>query len=376
MKQRLWNLTRIGARSWPWRRAWGSITADPNPLSVQDARGLGSTTLSWISRHTELVEVRVGAPDGPLVSRTGPCGQVTVGPWVCAGMRFFLQNVSGGIPLTPQGTLDVVQIRVPGAGRQQAPRRLLDRLFGDLVHRRLEEFHRRNNEPPAVGKVSFGSLRRLTPVSNHFGFERGLPIDRFYVEAFLADCAQDVQGVVLEIGDNPYTLRFGSGRVTKSDVLNLEDTPAATIVADLTSADHLPSDYYDCIILTQTLQYIYDFRAAVRTLHRLLRPGGVLLATFPGITHTADDPSEAPRGWSFTPFSARRLFTEYFPAAAVQVRSFGNVLAAASFLYGLAAGELTKDELDYHHPGYDLVIAVRAVKPPDHEPAETRSSGS
>jgi SAM-dependent methyltransferase len=291
-------------------------------------------------------------------------------------MRFFLQDVSGGNALTSEGSLDMVQISFPGAGQRPAPRRLPNSLFDDLVYRLLERYHRRNNELPAVGRVSFGSLRRLTPISSHFGFERGLPIDRFYIEAFLADCAQDVRGVVLEIGDNSYTLRFGSGRVTTSEMLNLEDSPAATIVADLTKADHLPSDCYDCIILTQTLHFIYDFRAAVRSVHRLLRPGGVLLATFPGITHTTDDPSSSPRSWSFTPFSAQRTFAEYFPAAAVQVRSFGNVLAAASFLYGLSAGELTKDELDYHHPGYDLVIAVRAVKPPAEEPAKTRSTRS
>src|SRR5918994_645327 len=137
---------------------------------------------------------------------------------------------------------------------------------------------------PPVGRVRFGSLRRLTPVSREFGFDRGLPIDRYYIESFLARQAGDIQGHVLEIKDRTYTRKYGGSSVQVSDVLDMiEDSPQVTIVADLASAPHVPSDTFDCIICTQTLHLIYDVRLVVQTLYRVLKPGGVLLATIPGI---------------------------------------------------------------------------------------------
>ena len=217
---------------------------------------------------------------------------------------------------------------------------------------------------PPVGQVEFGSLRRLTPISPVYGFDRGRPIDRHYIESFLAEHAADVQGRVLEVEDDVYTRRFGGRRVTRSDVLHLRaGHPGATIIADLTEAGNIPSDAFDCVILTQTLQYIYDLRAALATLRRILRPGGVLLATFPGLSRTSDPQWSDTWHWNLTSRSARRLFGEFFPAAATRVGGHGNVLAATAFLYGLAVAELRPGELDYYDPGFEICITVRAVRP-------------
>jgi len=153
------------------------------------------------------------------------------------------------------------------------------------LYRLLRSSRHRVEDSPDVGTVRFGDLRRLNPISRVFGFDRGTPIDRYYIEKFLARYAADIRGRVLEVGDDSYTREFGGGRVTQSDVLHVsENNPHATIVADLADAAHVPSNSFDCIVLTQTLHLIYDVRAAVSTLHRILRPGGVLLATIPGIT--------------------------------------------------------------------------------------------
>ena len=218
---------------------------------------------------------------------------------------------------------------------------------------------------PPVGWVRFGSLRRVTPLSREFGYDRGLPIDRYYIERFLAKNASDIRGQVLEVGDNAYTLRFGGNRVTKSDVLHVaEGNAQATMVGDLTCADHIPSDSFDCVILTQTLQFIYDFPAALRTVKRILKPGGVVLATVPGISLISRyDRERWGHFWAFTTQSARRLFEEVFLQDHVQITAYGNVLTSASFLYGLATEELRTEELDHLDPDYELIIAVRAVKP-------------
>lgn len=216
---------------------------------------------------------------------------------------------------------------------------------------------------PPLGYVRFGDLRRIEPIDGNFGFGRGRPIDRYYIENFLERHSADVKGRVLEVGDDTYTRRFGKEKVTASDVLHVsEGNPRATLVGDLAIADHLPSDAFDCIILTQTLHLIYDVRAAIRTLHRILKPGGVLLATFPGISQIDRHDWKNCWYWSFTTFSAERLFSELFHPSDLQIETYGNVLAATAFLYGLADVELEQDELDALDPHYQVVITARAVK--------------
>ncbi|HEX3035118.1 MAG TPA: methyltransferase domain-containing protein [Thermodesulfobacteriota bacterium] len=215
------------------------------------------------------------------------------------------------------------------------------------------------------GRVRFGSLRRIAPISRKWGLDRGLPVDRYYIERFLSTYRLDIRGHTLEIKDSTYTSKFGGDRITKSDVLHvIEGNPKATIVADLTCADQIPADTFDCIILTQTLQLIYDLRAALKTLYRILKPGGVVLVSLPGISKISRyDMDRWGYYWSFTTLSARRLFTEFFPATNVQVEGHGNVLAAIAFLHGLAAEELRQEELNHVDPDYEVLITVRAVKP-------------
>ena len=233
-----------------------------------------------------------------------------------------------------------------------------------LARRRREVSHMLR---PIAKRPDFDGLRRVTPVRRQFGWTGGLPVDRYYIERFLDANAADVKGHVLEIQSDVYTRQFGGDRVLRTDVLDLERTnPPITIVADLTDAPQIPSDTFDCIIFTQTLQFIYDVRAATRTLHRILKPGGVVLATAAGITQICR--SEMDRGgdfWRLTTCSAARLFGETFPAGQVTVRGDGNVLAAIAFLHGFTVEELDRAELDYVDPDYEVLISIRAEKPAD-----------
>jgi len=214
-----------------------------------------------------------------------------------------------------------------------------------------------------VGAVRFGTLRRVSPIARDFGLRRGRPVDRHYIEQFLASRAADIRGRVLEIADDEYTRRFGGGRVERSDVLHaVPGNARATLVGDLATGNGVPVGAFDCVICTQTLLCIYDLRAAVHTLCRSLRPGGVALVTLPGICQIARyDHERWGDFWRFTDLSARRLFEEAFPADRVQVETHGNVLAAVAFLHGLTAGELSLPELEAHDPDYQVTIAVRAA---------------
>lgn len=240
------------------------------------------------------------------------------------------------------------------------------RQFGRwLLPTRVRRFLVRITRWPPVGLARGRILKELTPVSRNWGGDRGQPIDRYYIERFLAAWASDVKGRVLEISNNRYTWRYGGQQVIRSDVLEVEDgNPKANIVADLTRADHLPSSVYDCIICTQTLQYIYEIRAALATLYRILKPGGVLLATVPAISQISRyDAEHWGDYWRFTSMSARLLFGEIFPPDHLVIQAYGNVLVATAFLYGLALEELDRKELEYNDPDYEFFITVRATKP-------------
>ena len=253
---------------------------------------------------------------------------------------------------------------------------LRDRL-GSTARRILPRSVLRLRNPdstPVAGRVAFGDLRRTRPIDPYFGWDRGQPIDRYYIERFLAGLARDVRGCVLEVGDAAYTQRYGEGRVTRSEVLHVDpDAPQATIVADLADADHVPSDLFDCIILTQTLHLIFDIRAAVATLHRILAPGGVLLATVPGISQVDRGEWSATWYWSFTSAAAQRTFEETFKAENVTVEQHGSVLSAVALLEGLASHELTEGELAVDDPAYPVFVGVRAVKDADRRRMATDS---
>ena len=215
-----------------------------------------------------------------------------------------------------------------------------------------------------LAPFDLGALRRLSPVDSGFGLGRGKPVDRHYIEGFLARHRADVRGAVLEVGEDAYTREFGGARVTRSDVLHADGSnPRATIVADLADGAGLESDRFDCFVCTQTLTYVWDVPAAVATIHRILRPGGVLLATVPGISQMSPyDRDRWGEYWRFTAQSLARLLSGSFGSGQVEVEAFGNVLSSTAFLQGLCTGDLSASELDHRDQRYQMLIAGRAVK--------------
>ncbi|MEX6689659.1 glycosyltransferase [Danxiaibacter flavus] len=216
------------------------------------------------------------------------------------------------------------------------------------------------------GEIDFGSFKRTTPYSRDFGFDRGGAIDRYYIEGFLEENSGDVKGRVLEIADNHYTYMFGKGKVVVSDVLHLHrDHPGATIAGDLSKADEIPipDNQFDCIILTQTLHFIYDYEKAIQQCHRILKPGGVLLITVPGISQIDAGGWKDNWLWSFTARSMKLIFAKNFNSPDVTIESYGNVFSATAFLWGLGLSEV-KDTglLDEKDSCYQVTVAVRAVK--------------
>jgi SAM-dependent methyltransferase len=212
-------------------------------------------------------------------------------------------------------------------------------------------------------RVRWGSLRRTRPLSDNYGFDRGRPIDRYYIEAFLAREAASIRGEVLEVRDPTYARRFGGADATQVHVVDIDSSnPEATVIADLTVEGSLPPQAYDSIIMTQTLHVTADDAAGFRTLWRALRPGGTLLFTGPCISRI-DSPTDEYDHWRYTPVGLRTLLGRLLPEAEVTVEAHGNVLAGAALLYGIAVQELTKAELDVEDPGFPIIVCARICKP-------------
>ncbi len=243
------------------------------------------------------------------------------------------------------------------AGRHAAARAELEGLAGEL--RRL----RGELQARGLDASEWDDLRRTVPASRNWGLERGRPIDRHYIEGFVEAHADDVRGAVLEVLDDGLTRRYGGSRVERSDVLDIDvDNPRATIHGDLRDAHRIPGDTYDCFILTQTLHVIDDIDRALAEARRVLKPGGVLLATLPCLSMLAPDGGPASDYWRVTPAGARVLFGKAFPPRGLEVRGRGNVLAATAFLHGLSCDEVEARELDEDDPDYPVIVTVRAVK--------------
>ena len=223
--------------------------------------------------------------------------------------------------------------------------------------------------------VYFNFLNHFAPVSSKFGFDRGKPIGRYYTEKFLSAHSADIKGRVLEVQEAVYTSKFGDDSVVQSDVLDImAANPHATIVGDLESGENIPADVFDCMIITHTFQYIFDLKSGIRNSYRALKPGGVLLATVPGICKVSrgdmisshvesEDDSDLREYWRFTEDVVGRLFGEVYQEENVTANSYGSVLSASAFLYGLASEDLGKKRLDYHDPDYPVLISVRARRP-------------
>ncbi len=360
--------THLAAISARMRRP-GALRIIPAELGARDALGVmaRATVACGISYHSAVFSLLSGVPfigiykGGHYTQKFDGLSQLYevadlavpldgVGPGTIA--RAVAARLAGAVPL--RARLAARNAALLDAVRR--PRRAL-----------VEAVERAGEGPAAVGggraavvPVQWGSLRRLDPVSADWGFDRGQPLDRYYIDHFVAGHRADIRGAVCELLNREYTERFGDTRVTSSDVLDIDGTNAtATIVDDLARPVVLPRDRFDCFILTQTLPYIFDCAGALAHAYAATRPGGVLLVTVPSIIRYHREPEDH---WRFTVDSMQRLVAEQCPGARATVGAHGNLLSAVGFLYGLASRELSAFELEHADARFPLVITARIVK--------------
>lgn len=212
-------------------------------------------------------------------------------------------------------------------------------------------------------KISFGDLGRMRPLCPDYGFTRGQPIDRFYIEQFMESHRPHVQGRVLELLNSNYTQKYGGEKVTQSEVLDINPANRkATLYDDLRTLSSISDNSYDCVILTQTLHLIDDDRAALRQAYRILAPGGALLMTVPCISKVPSDPVEGIWCRFYTDPGVTFMLSRDFQRSAFSVSSYGNLPLSTAFLYGLSVQDLDRSLFRANDPEYPVIVGACATK--------------
>jgi SAM-dependent methyltransferase len=211
-------------------------------------------------------------------------------------------------------------------------------------------------------RARWGNLKRVEPFSDNYGYDRGGCLDRVLIEAFLEKNRRHIRGVVLEVGSDRYVRRFGQD-VTVVDVLDDKpDNANATIVADLSSPDALAGRSFDCIVLTQVLQYTPDPVAAMSNILNALAPDGHALITVPMVQRVA--PSvEGPDYWRFTSDGLERLIELATPDAEADVRPAGNLVTSVASLFGLGGWDVDTDVLGADDSRFGSIVCATVRYP-------------
>ncbi len=228
----------------------------------------------------------------------------------------------------------------------------------------LEEFYAivreqcRFRRPEIDAIAGFG----VKPVSRYFGAGRGMAVDRYYIERFLDSNKEDIRGTVMEVGSNDYIRMFGRGKVRKEIILHVRGGKNA-IKGNFETGAGICEHMADCLICTQTLQYIYDVPAAMKSIYKLLKPGGTALITVPGIKSLSIyDAANWGEKWSFTPESMARLCAGVCGEDQFSVQAYGNVKIAIAYLYGLCREDLEEEDFHYNDEQFPFIVAARVKK--------------
>lgn len=203
----------------------------------------------------------------------------------------------------------------------------------------------------------------VNPFNRNFGFSRGLPIDRWYIEKWLSRNSSYIKGDVMEIAEDTYTRRYGQDGSYKAHILNVTPMGEGIIVGNLETGEGISGDSIDCFILTQTLGFIYDFNSVLDNLYRMLRKGGVALITTGGISQISRyDMDRWGHYWWFTSLSLKKMIENSKFGKDYVMETYGNVKVACAMLYGMAAEELTADELEYQDNDYEVLHCLVLTK--------------
>jgi SAM-dependent methyltransferase len=181
---------------------------------------------------------------------------------------------------------------------------------------------------------------KLLPISTDFGWSRGTPVGRHYVNKFVAEMATGLGGTVLEFGESRYKACFKT--VQQYQVIDVVPGPSVDYVCDIHDVSSVPEHYFDVIVCTQVLEHVERPVDALRQLHKLLKHDGHLICTVPFLAHIHYVPTD------FYRFSIDAICSALGTAGfqVLEARNSGNALVTLGSLLGYAAEDFRSKEME------------------------------
>ena len=271
---------------------------------------------------------------------------------------------SGGVPIIgiyelPDSYMDNAVIVVAVSEKHFSTiRKTIDQRFGE---RHYNVIYLTENEICELVRECFPLsvdrfLAETEPISRLYGNDRGTPIDRYYIEKFLQKESIRIKkdGLrVLEVGEDTYSRKYIPN--STYEVLNYSEG------MDLTVDGTISENFYDVFIATQVFHQIYQVKKAIAGANRLLKKGGVMLATVCGTIVKPARNDEYDHYWGFTVSSITNLMKEVFNGE-LRIQSFGNVAVATAFIQGISAEEMSESVMEVNDPDYPVCISIFARK--------------
>ncbi len=200
----------------------------------------------------------------------------------------------------------------------------------------------------------------MEPLSENYGFDRGTPLDRYYIDRYFARHRSALAGSVLEVGDDRYSKAFGAAR-TRTTIVDINPAnPDATLIADLCDPISLPAAAYDCIVLAETLHLLAEPAACIANCQHALAPGGSLLVTVPALKRMSPS-APASDYWRFTPAGLKLLLERTWDGT-FSVESFGNLRVCLGFLCAQVVEDLDEEDFAPNDPRFPLTVVAHADK--------------
>lgn len=203
----------------------------------------------------------------------------------------------------------------------------------------------------------------VMPLNRTFGWERGKPVDRYYIERFLEGNRELIGGDVLEIAENTYTMQFGGERVKNSYILHIEGWGENAIKGNLETGEGIEIEKFDTVIITQTLMFTYGIEQVAQNIYKMLKQGGRAFITVAGISqisrYVADEWGSY---FAFHEDAMRKLFVPLFGEENVDVQTHGNMKTAIALLYGLSYEDLKPEDFEIVDNDYPVIITTALYK--------------
>jgi SAM-dependent methyltransferase len=227
----------------------------------------------------------------------------------------------------------------------------------DAFHQAVCHLVRLGLLSPARHTIDWGDLRRTAPFCPMFGLTRGTPIDRYYLAQFIREIRPQVTGTVLEVGGVVHNReRYRFDKATSYQTLDVADRPGVTLVGNVHDAATLPVASLDAVVLFNVLEHCQHPWVVVDNMHRWLRASGKCFCMVPSAQRLHAFPGDY---WRPLPDGLQQLFRGF---SQQQLYVYGNPLTVVASFLGIAAEELSPQELDEWHPEYPVATCVVATK--------------